>query len=152
VRLLARESPITICDDGPDVSRRGQRDGGDRVAGRECGQQVGPALVGAGQRDQARGSDCRRRERAWVHSPAELLEHNGHVDHAHARAAVHLGHQQARRAERGEPRPHVVARAALVVEHLAHVRDRRPLREEAAHRRAQELLILAELEVQGAGL
>jgi hypothetical protein len=33
VSHLARESPTTIGEDGPDVSRRGQRDGDDRVAG-----------------------------------------------------------------------------------------------------------------------
>ena len=82
----------------------------------------------------------------------ELLEDDGHVDHPHARAAVSLGHQQPGDAERAETGPHVGSRAALVVEHLAHVCDRRALGEEAAHRRAQQLLILAELEVQGGGL
>ncbi len=61
-----------------------------------------------------------------------------------------LGYEQPGDAELGEPGPHVVGRAALVVEHVAHVRDRRSLGEEAAHRRAQQLLVLAELEVHRA--
>ena len=86
-------------------------------------------------------------ERARVHDPAHLLEHDAHVDHAHPRAAVLLGHEQADDAQVGQAPPHLVGGAAVVVEHRAHVAQRCPLAEEAAHRVAQRLLLLAELEV-----
>jgi hypothetical protein len=152
VPLLARDPPFTTGCDGARLGGTGERDGPDRLARREPAQQLGVIVFGARQVHQARRADGAGRERTGMHFPTELFEHDGHVDHAHARAAERVGHQQAGRAEPRESRPHGVGRPALVVQHLAHERDLRLLGEESPYGRAQQLLILAELEVQGAGL
>ena len=127
MRLLAGEHPIAVDDDGPGLRWRRERDRADRLARCDCRQQLGAVALGTGERDEARGADGGRRERAGVDRAPELLEHDGHVDHPHARASVGLGHQQPGDAERAQAGPHVVGRAALVVEHLAHVSERRAL-------------------------
>ena len=84
------------------------------VAARRCrswspvaspGRSSARSSARAGEHDEARRADRRRRVRAGVHGAAELLEHDGGVDHAHARAAVRLGHEQAGHAEVGEAAP-----------------------------------------------
>ena len=54
-----------------------------------------------------------------MHGAAQLLDDDTHVDHAHTRPAVGLGHEQPRETELGQSLPYGVCRAAPVVEHVA---------------------------------
>ena len=128
-----------------------ERDGADRA--RRTRARAGDAARSssvAGQRDEAR----RRRPRVDANGPGCTARPSSSSTTAMSTMPMPAppcasGTSRPVDAEVGEPSPHVVGRAALVVEHLAHVRDRCALGEEPAHRSREQLLILAELEVQG---
>ena len=119
----------------------------------EAGEVRVAVVGGAGERDEADRADRAGEERARVHRPAQLLEHDGEVDHAHARAAVRLGHEQPddARARRGPARRR--RRTAVVVECG---RGRRASGARSARNRrdglAQQLLVVGELEVHAVAL
>jgi hypothetical protein len=151
VRLLAGQCPFAGRVGGSHA-RIVERDGADRLARCQHGKELGAVVVGPGEVHQARRADGAGRERSRVDGPAELLEHDGHVDHAATRAAVRFGNEEPRRAERGETAPYVVGRTALVVEQPPYICDRRLFIQETTHAGAQQLLIFTEFEVQAVGL
>ena len=78
-----------------------------------------------------------------MHGPAQLLEDDAHVDHAHAGAALLLWYQESGDTELGQAFPDGLGRAAGVTQQVAHVRlDRRLLGEEAADGGPERLLLL----------
>jgi len=76
-----------------------------------------------------------------MHRASQLLEHHGHVDHAHPGPAVALGHEEAHHPEVNEAAPHLVGVSAVVAVDGAHVLDRGLVDEEPAQR-VTELLLL----------
>ena len=84
---------------------------------------------------------------AGIRGAAHLVEHQGQLHQAQPRAALLLGEGQAEPAELGHLVPELLAVAALVVHHRAHVGRGALLVQGRAHRVAQQDLILAEREV-----
>ena len=82
--------------------------------------------------------------------PTELLEHDRHVDHPHAGAAVHLGDQQPDDAERRRARPDVVGRSRARRRSRSRTyADRRAARSRKRRtRRRAAAPVVGELEVQ----
>ena len=118
----------------------GQGDGRDQRAVGDGRQQVGAAVGGDEHR---RSGDSRGEEGPGVDRPTELLEHDAHLHHAHARPAVLGGYEQSGGTQLGKALPHRVGRAPGVAVEVAHVRlDRRLLGEEAADGGPQGLLLV----------
>ena len=114
-----------------------QRDGADhRTAGHSRQQERVLALGSRAEHERDR-ADRRRDVGARVHGAAHLLEHDRGVDHAHPRAAVALGHEQADDTELRERVPHRREAIVVAVEERAHVAgDRRARRGNGAPNRA----------------
>ncbi len=110
-------------------------------------------LAGRARReDERHRTDRARRVRRRAQRATELFEHDRGVDHAHARPAELLGHEQTDDPHVAQAVPHRVAaeRVAVGVVLLAHVADRCLVGQETPHGVAQHLLIGTELEVHDA--
>ena len=86
-------------------------------------------------------------ERHRHRAAAELLGDERELEQLEARAAVRLGHREARDADLGEPLPERGHGLALAVEDRAHRLRRALLRDEAAHRVLEQLLLFGEGEI-----
>ncbi len=127
---------------------RERPDRGDRGAVGDTRQQRGGVLPAP-----VRMTRASRRRRVDSHGPgmqrgAELLGDDAGLDHRHARAAVLLGDQQPRGAQRGQPAPDLVGGAGRIVEHRPHMGcDAGLFGQEAPHGVAQCHLLIGEFEV-----
>ena len=75
----------------PLAVRLGERERGDRLAGRDAREQLALLVVGAGVQDRVRREHDRREVRRAQQHAALLLEHDAELDEREALAAVRLG-------------------------------------------------------------
>ncbi len=104
-----------------------------------------PALV-MKNRQGAEGVVCCHRDRDGRIDPGELLDRDGVRDGVGSRAAVLLGNGHSHQPELRHSSHEVVREAALAIELLRDGRD--SFLREVAHGRADELVLLVEVEVQ----
>ena len=124
----------------------GERDARARLARREPRQ---PALL---LRRASAVHERERRERVPEErdghgAAAQLLGDQRELEQLEARAALRLGHDEARDADLGEPLPERRHLLPVAVEDRAHLLRRALLRDEAAHRLLQQLLLVREREI-----
>ena len=132
----------------PRVVGLADRDGADRLAGRQCREPALALRFAAAQGDRDAGQRVTE-EGTRQAAVAQRLRRQRQLEHLQARAAVGLGHDEPGEAHLRQALPERRVVPGAGVEDLPQARRRTLALDEALHRLLQQLLLLGQAEMHG---